>query len=288
MEELAKENPKKHNAIIEFLKSILDKIRSMFGNNSVEVKKLEKLYLDAIKTRETGTNTDEKQYSKQGDVDNNELLDRYTTKTYNDYGWIAVNDVLSKNEWSQYNNKLREALTDNTPKNVHGEKIITVGNHSSDITALVYVKGTASNPIVTKVVRVNPNIKNQLNVQSIIGDVLDYERQGYRNPYAFIETYAEEKILVQNKIGDFPTFQEFVATRKGEISRKNNTNSGSEQNGAGSTRTNTEISEAGVDTSAFSNAEKSKSSDTQYSKQNDNDDIRYSKMGDLMSLSLEA
>ena len=30
------------------------------------------------------------------------------------------------------------------------------------------------------------------------------------------------------------------------------------------------------------------SSNTQYSKQNDNDDIRYSKMGDLMSLSLEA
>lgn len=99
MEELANENPKEHNAIIEFLKSIIDKIRSMFGNNSVEVKNLEKLYLDAIKTRETETNTDEKQYSKQNDLEYMQYDKPITVediKVLRSIGRKSINDFTSE------------------------------------------------------------------------------------------------------------------------------------------------------------------------------------------------
>ena len=184
-----------------------------------------------------------------------DLLDRYTEKTYNDYGWIAVNDVLSKSEWSQYNRKLREALDKSTPRNYYGESVITVGEHSSDITALVYVKGTASNPIVTRVVRINSEIQNAENISDILQELEYYERQGYRDEYATIENYEKEKIFNRYSLQDFETLRE-LRLRLRSVGEAVNSDSGIEQNGRGSAQTDSTNIKAGVEnTSAFSNGE---------------------------------
>lgn len=189
--------------------------------------------------------------------ENADLLDRYTEKTYNNYGWIAVNNVLTKNEWSQYNRKLRETLTGKTPKNFYGESVMTVGEHSSDISALVYVKGTVSNPIVTKVVRVNSEIHNAENISDILQGVIERERQGYRNPYEIVENYAEKKIFSEIRRQDFSSLQELRNKSKGSVGQAIDSDSGIEQNRRRSAGADSADSEAGVDdTSAFSNGEK--------------------------------
>lgn len=181
----------------------------------------------------------------------NEIVDRYTEKQYNNFGWIAVNQVLTKNEWSQYNNKLRETLSSKIPRNINGEHVMTVGEHSSDITALVYVKGTAVNPIVTKVVRVNKNISNTENISVILEELADYERQGYREPYSYVESIYEQKIFNVNQRKDFKSLSEVQVERKGNFGVENQKNYRIKRNGAGSTNTNNEI-EAGLNKSAFS------------------------------------
>ncbi len=189
--------------------------------------------------------------------ENADLLDRYTEKTYNNYGWIAVNNVLTKSEWSQYNRKIRETLTGKTPKNFYGESVMTVGEHSSDISALVYVKGTASNPIVTKVVRVNSEIHNAENISDILQEVIERERQGFRNPYEIVEEFAEKKIFFEIKRQDFSSLQELRNKSKGSIGQTVDSDSGIEQNRRRSAGADSADSEAGVDdTSAFSNGEK--------------------------------
>ena len=149
------------------------------------------------------------------------------------------------------------------------KKIITVGEHSSDITALVYVKGTTSNPIVAKIVKISRGIKNKIFISDVLEELMKYDGQGYREASRYVESVYGERLFDEYKSADFKSLSQLQRERKGSLSSKNNENNRSEQNGAGSTRTNTEISKAGVDTSAFSNAEKSKSTDTQYSKQND-------------------
>lgn len=187
--------------------------------------------------------------------ENADLLDRYTEKTYNNYGWIAVNDVLTKSEWSQYNRKLRETLTGKTPKNFYGESVMTVGEHSSDISALVYVKGTASNPIVTKVVRFDT--ENQAIIDILKEEVLNYERSGYRTALETVESDYTEKIFNIIKRSDFADLQELRKQTKRSAGQAIDSDSGIEQNRRGSAGADSADSEAGVDdTSAFSNGEK--------------------------------
>ena len=184
---------------------------------------------------------------------NYDLLDRYTDKTYNDYGWVAVNNVLTKNEWAQYNRKLRETLSSNTAKNVRGERIMTVGEHSSDITALVYVNGTASNPVVTKVVKINRSIKNNVFISDVLEELMKYDRQGYREPSRYVESVYGERLFDEHKSSDFKSLSQLQGERKGSFGDKGQADNRDFKIGAGSLEENNGTIKAGVEnTSAFS------------------------------------
>ena len=151
------------------------------------------------------------------------MLDRYTAKTYNNYGWIVVNKVLTENEWSEYNNKLDEELKNKSNKNYNGETIIGVGEHSSDITALVYVKGTAGNPVISKVVRVNTENKSVSSI--LLNEVFAYERENYRIPLEVIESDYGQKLFSTFERKDFSTLQEIKQQNEGRVSKTLNSDS---------------------------------------------------------------
>ncbi len=160
--------------------------------------------------------------------------------------------MLTQNEWSQYNNKLNEELKNKSNKNLKGETIISVGEHSSDITALVYVKGTAGNPVITKVVRVNEGIKEQYNISVILEELNDYDRQGYRKANEYVEGIYGQKIFNVYTSDNFKNFQELQREQKRGVSRKDNANNQSKQDRTRGIEENSRVSEAGLNNSAFS------------------------------------
>lgn len=236
------------------------------GGNNIKIKSDTKSDIFVIFNPNQVKSADTVTYNDQGEViplserfDENdsdiryevrdEIIDRYTEKQYNNFGWIVVNEVLSKNEWSQYNNKLRETLSSKVPENLYGEKVITVGEKSSDITALVYVKGTAGNPIVTRVVRVNSNIKDNYNINLILEELSELDRQGYREPNKIIRNDYGKEILFQIERSDFGTLSEFKRRRKRSVGEKTYSDSQKFTERTGSEGTNTGSSERGLNTS---------------------------------------
>ena len=183
---------------------------------------------------------------------NFEVLDKYTEKTYNERGWVTVNNVLTKNEqtkfYSQFaDSRLNKFKYPTTPK---GETIITVGDKYSDANVLVFAKGTNKSPIITKIVRINVD---EIEISIITEELIEYEQNGVEYPYEAIENYAGKEVFNIYTGKDSPLYRQLKARKaNGQKGRTTSNDDTVRENGA---RLNT-TGEAGLDNSAFSNGEK--------------------------------
>lgn len=164
-----------------------------------------------------------------------EDIDKYTEKEYNDYGWVAVNDVLSGYELSSLNHQLSNLseLKFNYPKTKSNEYMIIVSDSYDSYGHLVYIKGTASYPKITKVVGVVSEYKNH--TEACLMEVIKYEQGEYNNPIRYLEDYAGKELFYTYTFRDNNSYYEIKAERSRTESFDNNRG---KQNGSGSSGKN--------------------------------------------------
>lgn len=159
--------------------------------------------------------------SNKNPISNNDIrysisaVDDYTEKQYNDYGWVRVNDVLSVNEYTDFNNKLNN-LTAEIRRNrtKDGEYIIAVNDLQGDRfgvnNVLVFAKGTYQNPKITRVIRIDfedTTYNNETNLTILREYIYEQERQN--NEYAsIIEDVYPQAIISRYTKEDFSSYQE--------------------------------------------------------------------------------
>lgn len=139
-------------------------------------------------------------------------------------------------------------------KNITGETVITVGNHSSDITAVMYLMGTFKNPIITKVVRVISDVP-KVETSNFYVESVYYEREKVDNAVKYVKNISGKGFFIEFTNEDFETLQELRRASKRSVSGKNHKNNKHISNRTGSDGTNTQT-EAGLEKSAFSISDK--------------------------------
>lgn len=181
------------------------------------------------------------------DSDNVDLIDNYTEKQYNDFGWARVNGVLSHRENGDFKAKYRK-IKSGTQKEIHrtanGEIIVAVNDMENGKfgvnNVLVFAKGSYENYKITKVVRLKSN--NETHLEVIRGFIYEYEKDtNTKTRYVLEDLYGEE-VIGQYNSGDFDdyrTLKKKVWRRKrGDESGGIDGDNQSMSNGRGDTREN--------------------------------------------------
>ena len=93
---------------------------------------------------------------------NDNEVEKYTEKQYNDYGWVAYNGVLTGRELKKLNSSFADIKLNGFKgqKNKNGEYLILVGDEYASEDALVYIKGTTKHPIIRQIIRRTDEEKN--------------------------------------------------------------------------------------------------------------------------------
>ncbi len=165
---------------------------------------------------------------------NNDRLDKFTKKQYNDFGWARYTGAITKNELDDVYSKVQEkGSLKKFAQSSSGEAIVEVNDkpHTTLGTdnVFVFATGTKNNPKITKVVRFQ--VETDIEME-IIKEQL-YERGSFSNTYcSFLEQYGIAREYSKKSALDYTEYKEKV--RRGssgtEIYRANG-NSGVEQNG---------------------------------------------------------
>ena len=138
-------------------KDILDS-GSEFGSYSYESNVYVALKPEQIKSvnNQNPTENPDIRYSER------EIVDNYSQKEYNDFGWARANDVLSATENADLRSKFAAAISKQTkpPKTKAGEYMISVGDTVEN--KIAYMKGTIDNPIITRIVEIDEYNETQL------------------------------------------------------------------------------------------------------------------------------
>jgi len=141
-------------------------------------------------------------------------VDRYTAKQYNDFGWVAVNNVLTGKELKKLYSQFAKVKVNKeySFKNKLGEYLIPVGDKYGSIDKIVYIKGTKKHPIIRQVVVLN---KTHLeNAEKHIMEVVKYEATGlYYDAFEIHMAYAGEGIFSLHKALSFPSYSELKNER---------------------------------------------------------------------------
>ncbi len=142
-------------------------------------------------------------------------VERYTEKEYNDYGWVAANEVLTGKElkklYSQFADIQENAY--NYPLSSVNEYMILVGNKYDSYEHLVFIKGTNQNPIITRVVGLI-DILDEF-ADDLLWEVCEYEEQGMYDAINFIEKFTGEKIFSCYTAKDFGAYSRRKEERSG-------------------------------------------------------------------------
>lgn len=148
-------------------------------------------------------------------------IERYAEKEYNDYGWVAVNEVLTGNELKSLNSQFADAkkLNFKYPKSPENEFMILVGDKPNSYEHLVYIKGDINHPIITQVVGVYSEVKKYQ--RSYLDEVIILNEQKVGNPLRIIEDYAGEEIFFRFTLQDYHSYNELQGERPGTGSNEN-------------------------------------------------------------------
>ena len=159
-------------------------------------------------------------------------IERYSEKEYNDYGWVAVNEVLTGNELKSLNSQFADAkkLNFKYPKSSKNEYMILVGDNPNSYEHLVYIKGDINHPIITQVVGVYSEFEKYK--EDALQEVITLNEKENRNPIGIIEGYAGEEIFFRLTLQDYNSYNELQKGRPGTESSENNR--GKQDRGRGS------------------------------------------------------
>lgn len=140
-----------------------------------------------------------------------DLIDNYTEKQYNDFGWARVNDVLTARENADFRSKYAKIksgqIRANRTKN--GEIIVAV-NDGKDTSfgvdnVLVYAKGSIDNYKINKVVKIN--FYNETDIDIVRSGIYEREKSWARASDFYADLYEEE--LVREYTAEaFQSYQE--------------------------------------------------------------------------------
>ena len=105
----------------------------------------------------------ESQFSPRN-IDNSDkkIIDGYSEKEYNNYGWARANEVLTALENAELRAKFASAVSKQTkpPKTKAGEYMISIGEQVEN--KIAYMKGTIDDPIITRIVEIDEYNETEL------------------------------------------------------------------------------------------------------------------------------
>ncbi|MGN0174558.1 MAG: hypothetical protein ACI39F_08965 [Acutalibacteraceae bacterium] len=183
----------------------------------------------------------------------NEIIDRYTEKQYNNFGWVRANNVLTSAEYQHFTHEFANyKKLNNKPfgyNSITGESIIRTGNDLNTLNVFVYVRGDIDNPEITKIVRFNTTDKTELNI--IKEGYLYADSRETENSYENVQkVFGNEFATVINR-QDLQSFYEYQRGKQRSVSTENSGHSQFDK-GRKNNRTENNETEAGLDKSAFS------------------------------------
>lgn len=157
-----------------------------------------------LTSNKTPTNNPDVRYSLSA-------IDDYTEKQYNDFGWARVNDVLSVNEYTDFNNKLNNLTAEiKRRRTADGEYIIAVNDLQGDRfginNVLVFAKGTYQNPKIIRVIRIN--LDNETSIEIIRSDIYEWEKRNSILAGEIISRVYGEELVRQYTAGTFQNYRE--------------------------------------------------------------------------------
>ena len=220
--------------IKDWIKNVLSKLTSE-APEAVELralakdldaisKKWDEMLRQAAKTnaamKKAGVNDKAIMESKTGADTQNADIDTYTTKQYNDFGWVAVNNVLTGKELKKLYSQFAKVKLNKEYnfKNKLGEYLLPVGNRYGSIDKIVYIKGTNKHPIIRQVVVIKNPYREY--AEKIVEEVMDYEATGlYYDAFEIYESYAGEEIFDVHKALDYPSYSELKKGARGQDGR---------------------------------------------------------------------
>ncbi len=144
-------NSEDRNAISRFIHDFISWLKARLKGEKVSLKivKLKNRFAAVLRNVDN-TNAQKNNTTNDGDVqydgDGNSYLfggvDVYSEKQYNDYGWVAVNGILTGKELKQLYSQFADIklLKHKCPKTPKGEYIIFTGDKYGTIDSVVFIK----------------------------------------------------------------------------------------------------------------------------------------------------
>ncbi len=133
-----------------------------------------------------------------------ELIDRYTEREYNNYGWAIINNVLSNKEQmkllAQFADK--ETLNSKYQRSYDDYYMIPVGEEYSYNEKIVFIDGTNQSPIIDRIVKVYG--ENEAVIGFCLQEVI--ENAGQHESLDYLGEIAGEKVFEQYTSADFETY----------------------------------------------------------------------------------
>ena len=160
-----------------------------------------------------GENTPKKRYALSSThADGVDLIDNYTEKQYNDFGWARVNGVLSYRENGNFRTKygeIKSGKQSGVHKTSKGEIIVAVNDMEKGKfginNVLVFAKGSYENYKITRVIRLKSNSETHLDI--VRGFIYEYENDtNAQTRYTLEELYGEE-LIKQYDSRDFDDYR---------------------------------------------------------------------------------
>ena len=217
----------KRNAFVEHIQRFFAWLKNKLSKQSLdEVEMLEKRFTDALKSVERGESADDGvRYSA------NNLVDLYTEKQYNNYGWVRVNNVLSAAAYARFSQNFASAVSKHAQfvRTASGEYIIPTGDIDGVNNLLVYASGTIQNPKISKVVKIN--FDDETNIDNVRRIIYDQARKGLYESQQIVENYYKQGVLDTLSRSAYPTFQESSGQNQGRNSQTRNSFGRTLQNG---------------------------------------------------------
>ena len=119
----------------------------------------------------------------------------YTKNQYNNFGWARGNEILSAGQNKDFTSKFAQAtkgLAD-FPKTPNGDYMIAVGEIYGETEGvndiIVYAKGTISNPVITRVVKID--LDNETTLTVARGELRYFEHELQNDRTRILEAVGE-------------------------------------------------------------------------------------------------
>ena len=160
-------------------------------------------------------------------------IDKFTERTYNNYGWVSVNDVLSSQALRRMYSQFASIKTGvHYDKTIDGYYIIPTGDYDKVLNNFVYIKGTVKNPVIKQIIKLNLQSESEIYIAGMWLDEIrrDGLEQSERARKAIVDSYGEgsARICLPD---DFKSFKDQIRSRKAGNLQANKRNTRAEQDG---------------------------------------------------------